>query len=183
MTNPCESSPTIEKVTQSESSSSMSTSKTASAAAVAVAATVGAENKEDVEGEVRVKKLIDMMLNYESGKRKSHTEPLVRKVDKFLKANTPTKSYINLAHVVYSHGGIEASRSLTPLMAACMINDVDVACLLLESGARLVSISSSHGLELAYAILRPKNLSTRQRKNRNELINLMINLMESDPEV
>lgn len=133
-------------------------------------------------------KLIEMILNYEtSNNKRKASEPLVSRVAKFIKQNkslaaAEPASYLNQVDVVSSHG-IEVDRPLTPLMAACMINDVDLVCFLLKNGARLTETATSYGFELAYAILRPKNLTAKLRKNRNVLINIIIDLMEQDPNV
>lgn len=181
-----------------DQSSKKSTSTTAAATATTSASASSAaekseksEKNQDLRASSLTSLLIEMILNHEASKRKSsssssaNNEPLERKVAKFIKVNqkiAQPSEYLNRVDTVCSHG-VEVDRPLTPLMAACMINDVEVVYLLLKNGARLTDKPSSYGFELAYAILRPKNLSTRQRKNRNELINLIINMMENDPNV
>lgn len=170
---------------QSTPSSSSSASTEKQVVAAAKSTTTSTTTTTTSQEASLTSKLIEMILNYETNNKRKASEPLVSRVAKFIKQNkslAEPASYLNQVDVVSSHG-IEVDRPLTPLMAACMINDVELVCLLLKNGARLTETATSYGFELAYAILRPKNLTAKLRKNRNVLINIIIDLMEQDPNV
>lgn len=132
-------------------------------------------------------KLVEMILNYKSNKRrgKNSGEPLVSQVDTFLRTYAHAADchvYLNEPSGDHEHEREEYKR-LTPFMAACLVKNVDVAKLLLKNGAKLMQVGNSVGMELSYAMLNLKSLNSRERKCRDELIDLIIDIMEADEKV
>ena len=131
-------------------------------------------------------KLVEMILNYKSNKRrgKNSGEPLVSQVDTFLRTYAHTAdSNVYLNEPSEHEHEREEYKRLTPFMAACLVKNVDVAKLLLKNGAKLMQVGNSVGMELSYAMLNLKSLNSRERKCRDELIDLIIDIMEADEKV
>lgn len=131
---------------------------------------------------VLTSKLIELILNYRPPKRKT-IEPLARIIEKFIKEAriiADPEEYMNLLSTNHDR---EEYKRLTPLMAACLVKNVDVTRVLVKNGAELTLIPSLLGMELSYAMLSFKSPNSRERKSREELISIMIDMMTSNPTV